>query len=106
MIEYIIPCFRPPSEGKSFILQATIGCSHNECTYCAMYRKDEQRFRIRPLAEIKKIIDEASEFGYITDRVFIADGNALVLSQKKLLEILEYLNVKCVRLERIRMYAN
>jgi radical SAM superfamily enzyme YgiQ (UPF0313 family) len=106
MIEYINPFFRPPSEAESFILQATIGCSHNECTYCAMYRKDEQRFRIRPLAEIKKIIDEASEFGYITDRVFIADGNALVLSQKKLLEILEYLNVKCVRLERIRMYAN
>jgi radical SAM superfamily enzyme YgiQ (UPF0313 family) len=106
MIEYIIPFFRPPSEGKSFILQATIGCSHNECTYCAMYRKDEQRFRARPMAEIKKIIDEASEFGHITDRVFIGDGNALVLSQKKLVEILEYLNLKCVRLGRIRMYAN
>lgn len=106
MIEYIIPFFRPPSEGKSFILQATIGCSHNECTYCAMYRKDEQRFRVRPMAEIKKLIDEASEYGYISDRVFIADGNALVLAQKKLLEILEYLNLKCVRLERIRMYAN
>ncbi|HEX9666008.1 MAG TPA: radical SAM protein [Thermodesulfobacteriota bacterium] len=106
MIEYIIPFFRPPSEGKSFILQATIGCSHNECTYCAMYRKDEQRFRARPMAEIKKIIDEASEFGHITDRVFIGDGNALVLSQKKLVEILEYLNLKCVRLARIRMYAN
>ncbi|MGB7292693.1 MAG: radical SAM protein [Thermodesulfobacteriota bacterium] len=106
MIEYINPFFRPPSEGKSFILQATIGCSHNECTYCAMYRKDVQRFRVRPLDEIKAIIDGASEFGYITDRVFIADGNALVLSQKKLVEILEYLNLKCVRLERIRMYAN
>lgn len=106
MIEYVTPFFRPPSEGRSFILQATIGCSHNECTYCAMYRKDEQRFRIRPIDEIKTIIDEASEFGYITDRVFIADGNALVLSQKKLLEILEYLNLKCVRLQRIRMYAN
>jgi len=56
--------------------------------------------------EIKAIIEEASEFGYITDRVFIADGNALVLSQKKLVEILEYLREKCVRLERIRMYAN
>src|SRR3989337_2895090 len=105
MIENIIPFFRPPSEGKSFILQATIGCSHNECTYCAMYRKDEQRFRARPMAEIKKIIDEASEFGHITDRVFIGDGNALVLSQKKLVEILEYLNLKCVRLGGVRMYA-
>lgn len=71
-----------------------------------MYRKETQRFRIRPIDDIKAIIDEASEFGYITDRVFIADGNALVLSQKKLVEILEYLREKCVRLERIRMYAN
>jgi len=106
MIEYIEPIFRPPSEGKSFLLQATIGCSHNNCTYCAMYRKDEQKFRVRSMDEIKSIIDEASEFGHITDRVFIADGNALVLSQKKLVEIMQYLNEKCNRLKRIRMYAN
>ena len=56
--------------------------------------------------EIKSIIDEASESGHITDRVFIADGNALVLSQKKLVEIMQYLNEKCSRLKRIRMYAN
>jgi radical SAM superfamily enzyme YgiQ (UPF0313 family) len=56
--------------------------------------------------EIKAIIDEASESGYIADRVFIADGNALVVSQRKLVEILEYLGKKCMGLERIRMYAN
>lgn len=106
MVDYVNPYFRPPSEAKSFILQATIGCSHNGCTYCAMYRKDEQKFRIRPMEEIKSIIDEASEFGYITDRVFIADGNALVLSQKKLVELMRYLKEKCIRLKRIRMYAN
>ncbi len=106
MIDYVNPYFRPPSEAKSFILQATIGCSHNGCTYCAMYRKEEQKFRIRPMEEIKSIIDEASEFGYITDRVFIGDGNALVLSQKKLVELMEYLKEKCIRLKRIRMYAN
>ncbi len=61
---------------------------------------------MRPMDEIKAIIDEASEFGHISDRVFVADGNALVISQRKLLEILEYLNEKCVRLERVRMYAN
>jgi radical SAM superfamily enzyme YgiQ (UPF0313 family) len=71
-----------------------------------MYRKDNQRFRVRPIEEIKAIVDEASEFGYITERVFIADGNALVLSQKKLIEIMTYLNDKCIRLKRIRMYAN
>jgi radical SAM superfamily enzyme YgiQ (UPF0313 family) len=105
MIEYSMPLFRPPSEAKSFILQATIGCSHNECTYCAMYRKESQRFRIRPMDEIKAIIDEASE-NYDFDRVFIADGNALVIPQKRLVEIMEYLNKKCPRLERINIYAN
>jgi radical SAM superfamily enzyme YgiQ (UPF0313 family) len=106
MIEYITPYFRPPSEGKSFILQATIGCSHNQCTYCAMYRKDEQKFRIRPMDEIREIIDEASASGRIRDRVFIADGNALVLAQKRLTEMMEYLREKSPSIQRIRMYAN
>ncbi len=105
MIEYSMPLFRPPSEAKSFILQATIGCSHNECTYCAMYRRETQKFRIRPMDEIKAIIDEASE-SYDFDRVFIADGNALVIPQKRLVEIMEYLNKRCPHVERINMYAN
>ncbi len=106
MVEYVNPFFRPPSEAKSFILQATVGCSHNNCTYCAMYRKEEQRFRVRPMDEIKAIIDTAASEGLITDRVFIADGNALVLSQNKLIEIMDYLRNKCPGIERIRMYAN
>lgn len=106
MIEYVNPFFRPPSEAKSFILQATIGCSHNNCTYCAMYRKEEQKFRVRPMDEIKEIIDTATQSDLIDDRVFIADGNALVLSKKKLIEIVDYLKEKNPDLERIRMYAN
>ena len=106
MIEYVQPFFRPPSEANSFILQATIGCSHNTCTYCAMYRKDEQKFRVRPMDEIKEIIDAASESGEIDDRVFVADGNALVLSQSKLVEMIGYLYEKCPNLKRVRMYAN
>ena len=106
MIEYINPFFRPPSEAKSFILQATIGCSHNNCTYCAMYRKEEQKFRVRPMDEIKEIIDTATQSDLIDDRVFIADGNALVLSKKKLIEIMAYLKEKNPGIERIRMYAN
>ena len=106
MIEYVTPFFRPPSEHRSFILQATIGCSHNNCTYCAMYRKEEQSFRIRPIEEVKEIIDTANSRGLIKNRVFIADGNALVLSTKKLTEILDYLNSNCPGLERITMYAN
>lgn len=106
MIDYVTPYFRPPSEGKSFILQATIGCSHNQCTYCAMYRQEEQRFRVRPMEEIKQIIDDAAEAGHIDDRVFVADGNALVLSQKKLVEMMTYLREKVPGVGRIRMYAN
>ena len=106
VIEYVNPFFRPPSEGKSFILQATIGCSHNSCTYCAMYRKEEQKFRVRPMDEIKTIIDAATDGGLINDRVFIADGNALVLSKKKLIEIMDYLKEKNPAIQRIRMYAN
>ncbi|TFG78127.1 MAG: radical SAM protein [Thermodesulfobacteriales bacterium] len=106
MIEYVNPFFRPPSEGKSFILQATIGCSHNSCTYCAMYRKEEQLFRVRPMDEIKSIIDTATEAALINDRVFIADGNALVLTKNKLIEIMDYLQDKNPGIQRIRMYAN
>lgn len=106
MIEYVTPYFRPPSEHKSFILQATIGCSHNNCTYCAMYRKDSQKFRVRSIDEIKTIIDNAVSGGLIDRRVFISDGNALVLSTRKLLEIMDYLKKNAPGLERITMYAN
>ncbi len=100
-----MPLFRPPSEGKSIILQATIGCSHNECTYCAMYRKENQTFRVRPMEEIKSIIDYAAENPHFR-RVFITDGNALVMSQRRMVEMLKYLRERCPHLERVTMYAN
>ncbi len=106
MIDYSTPYFRPPSEAKNFILQATIGCSHNGCTYCAMYRKESQKFRMRPMSEIRSIIDYAAANRLINTRVFIADGNALVISTKKLLDIMEYLHLKSPGLERVTMYAN
>lgn len=106
MMNYTTPYFRPPSEAKSFILQATIGCSHNGCTYCAMYRKETQKFRMRPMNEIRSIIDYATANGLISGRVFIADGNALVMSTKKLLEIMDYLHLKSPGIERVTMYAN
>lgn len=106
MIEYVTPFFRPPSEHRSFILQATVGCSHNNCTYCAMYRKETQKFRVRDMEEIREIVDAAARGGLIDRRVFIADGNALVLSTPKLSRIMDYLNEKVPGLERITMYAN
>lgn len=71
-----------------------------------MYRKEEQKFRVRPMHEIKSIIDTATDSNLIDDRVFIADGNALVLSKSKLIEIMDYLKAKNPNIERIRMYAN
>ncbi len=71
-----------------------------------MYRKDEQKFRIRPMDEIKSIIDDASSEGLLNNRVFISDGNALVLSTSKLVEIMVYLHNVNRGLERITMYAN
>ena len=106
MIEYVTPFFRPPSEHRSFILQATVGCSHNGCTYCAMYRKTTQKFRVRGMEEIRGIVDAAARGGLIDRRVFIADGNALVLSTPKLAQIMDYLGEKVPGLERITMYAN
>ena len=54
MIKFETPMFRPPSEANSLLVQATIGCSHNNCTYCAMYRGENQRFRVRPQDEIDR----------------------------------------------------
>jgi len=71
-----------------------------------MYRKKTQKFRVRPMSEIKEIIDTASRNGLLERRVFIADGNALVLSTAKLIEIMNYLDEKSLGLERITMYAN
>ena len=70
--------YRPPSEAESWILQATIGCSWNHCTYCDMYRA--KRFRVRPLSDILEDVQLARQrLGPDVDKVFVADGDALVL---------------------------
>jgi len=82
--------FRPPSEARSLILRVTIGCSHNRCTFCSMYR--DVQFRIRPLDEIKALIAQAAENYPDLRRVFLADGNALVLPTERLLTIMGLLH--------------
>ena len=94
--------FRPPSEADSLILQVTVGCSYNRCTFCGAYQG--KRFRIKSFEEIKEDIDEASS--YRIQRVFLADGDALIIPQKELLRILSYLKAKLRGLERIGIYAN
>jgi len=94
--------FRPPSEADSLILQVTVGCSYNRCTFCGAYQG--KRFRIKSLEEIKEDIDEVSS--YRIKRVFLADGDALIIPQEELLRILSYLKAKLRGLERIGIYAN
>jgi radical SAM superfamily enzyme YgiQ (UPF0313 family) len=95
---------RPPSEAESLILQITVGCSHNRCTFCPTYKA--QRFRIKSFEEIKEDIDEAAQFGWAIERVFLADGDALIVPQPRLMEIMAYLKEKLPRLRRVGIYAN
>ena len=96
--------FRPPSEADSLILQITVGCSHNRCTFCGSYK--EKRFRIKTFEEIREDIDEAAQSGWSFDRVFLADGDALIVPQRRLLEVMAYLREKLPHLRRVGAYAN
>jgi radical SAM superfamily enzyme YgiQ (UPF0313 family) len=105
MIRYEGTLYRPPSEADSLILQATIGCSYNRCTFCAMYR--DKRFRVRPLAELQKEIAFARErAGADVAKVFLADGDALVAKPSFLLAVCEELRRAFPRLRRISCYAS
>lgn len=96
--------FRPPSEAESLILQVTVGCSYNRCTFCGAYR--EKTFRFKSFEEIREDIDEVSSYGVGVRKVFLADGDALFIPQKELLRILDYLKLKLRGLERVGIYAN
>jgi radical SAM superfamily enzyme YgiQ (UPF0313 family) len=81
-MEYVGKLYRPPSEAHSYILQATIGCSWNACTYCDMYR-DKRVFRVRPLDEsLDHLRRAAAEFGERVEKIFVADGDALVMDME------------------------
>ena len=104
MIRYEGRMYRPPSEADSLILQATIGCSYNECTFCAMYR--DKKFRVRPLEELKREIGWAGERVPGVRKVFLADGDALVAKASYLHQILDELNRTFPSLRRISAYAS
>ena len=95
---------RPPSEADSYILQVTFGCSHNRCAFCGTY--SEKPFRRRPVEEILEDIELARRRLPDTRRVFLADGNALVLSTERLVGILDALNSGFPLLRRVGIYAN
>jgi radical SAM superfamily enzyme YgiQ (UPF0313 family) len=105
MIElgYDYPLYRPPSEANSIIFQVTLGCSFNKCSFCNMYRTKE--YSERPWEEIKNEIDIVSKSFPQTERIFLADGDAINLSTEKLVQILDYVKEKFPNLARISCYA-
>lgn len=103
--DYEEPVFRPPSEARSLILQITVGCSQNNCTFCGMYKM--KSFRCRKVEEIAADIEAVpAEHRLHVQRIFLADGDALIYPQTGLLSILELLGEKFPRLARVGIYAS
>ena len=96
--------FRPPSEANSLILQVTVGCSYNRCTFCGAYQG--KSFRIKRFEEVCRDIDEARSYRSQIQRIFLADGNALAMPQEELQRVLEYVQVRLRQVERVGVYAN
>ncbi|MFO7931902.1 MAG: radical SAM protein [Thermodesulfobacteriota bacterium] len=95
---------RPPSEANSILLQVTVGCSHNKCTFCGTYKGE--RFKIKPDETIMADIDFAAKHCKNQNRVFICDGDALIVPQKRLLKYMREIQTKLPWVERVGLYAN
>ena len=109
VLDHVGRIFRPPSEAESLLLQVTVGCSHNRCTYCAMYDLPEQRFRPKAWATVAADIDEAAALaasGLEIRRVFLCDGDALILSTEKLARILTRLRERLPAVRRVGIYGD
>lgn len=102
-LSYDYPLYRPPSEADSLIFQVTLGCSFNQCSFCDMYRS--KKYVERSWKEIKMEIDLSSKYYPETERIFLADGDALNLPTERLVQILEYIYKKFPSLERVSTYA-
>jgi radical SAM superfamily enzyme YgiQ (UPF0313 family) len=94
---------RPPSEAYSLLLQVTVGCSHNKCSFCGTYR--QKKFKIKPMEQIATDLTEASSYGRV-EKVFLCDGDALIIPQPRLEELLKLINLNLPNIERIGTYAN
>lgn len=103
-IDYIEPVFRPPSEAHSLILPVTNGCSWNKCTFCEMYTAPQKKFRARDEAQV---LDEIRRCGeqLIVQRVFLADGDAMILPTHRLLTILQAIREHMPTVERVTSYC-
>lgn len=103
-MQYEGDVYRPPSEAGSLLVQVTIGCAWNKCTFCTMYKN--KQFRVRPFVEIEQDLNECVPYAPSIRRIFLCDGNALVLAQDKLVPILEKIQQLFPNLEAVRCYAS
>lgn len=105
-IRYVEPVYRPPSEAESLILPVTDGCSWNQCTFCEMYTAPQKQFRARSEEEVLESIRLTGQrYGDQIRRVFLADGDALVLPTRRLLSILEAIRIHMPAVRRISSYC-
>ena len=95
--------FRPPSEAYSLLVQVTIGCTHNKCTFCSMYK--DKKFRVRDLDEVIQDLKWAKEQYRRVERIFLCDGDALALSNNRLMPILEFISDNFPECERVTVYG-
>lgn len=95
--------FRPPSEAYSLLVQVTIGCTHNKCTFCSMYK--DKKFRVRDLDEVIQDLRWAKEHYRRVERIFLCDGDALALSNNRLMPILEFISDNFPECERVSVYG-
>ncbi|NVB39042.1 radical SAM protein [Pseudenhygromyxa sp. WMMC2535] len=106
-MDYVGRIYRPPSEAHSLLLQVTLGCSHNRCVYCDMYR--DKQFRPKPWETIEADLREAAAAGrkgFRSDKVFLCDGDALILGQRRLLQILAGIREHLPWVTRVGTYGD
>ncbi len=96
--------YRPPSEARSYLLQVTVGCSHNRCRFCSMFK--EKKFHVRPMEDILDDIDMARKYYRYVNKIFLCDGDALCLSTSKLLTILDRIAEVFPECERVGVYGS
>lgn len=96
--------YRPPSEARSLLIQVTIGCAHNECTFCSMFK--DKKFRVRPIEEVIEDLVAARKLYTAVRRIFLCDGDALCLSMDKLMKILNQISEIFPECERVTVYGS
>ena len=103
-MKYTGPIYRPPYEANTLLLQVTVGCAHNKCTFCSMYR--EVKFSTERIEQVEEDLQEAQMRYPNTRRIFLVNGDAFVLSAKRLKPIAELVHKYLPKVSVITMYAS